>query len=148
MGENLYYLVYLSKSRQLMKQDDLILLLDESKKNNDSLGITGMLLYLESYFLDSYGGRFIQVLEGKKENVIELYTIIKNDERHFGLLVLNEGSLKTRYFENWAMGFRSLDENIVYPDYISPEKIFAHPKELSDANHTLYFLQSFYDMNI
>ncbi|WGQ10580.1 BLUF domain-containing protein [Pedobacter gandavensis] len=148
MDEDFYYLVYLSKSKSLMQQDHLIFLLDQSKRNNAARNITGMLLYLESLFLDSFAGRFIQVLEGKKKDVTEVYHIIKNDERHFGLIVLNEGVLKNRYFENWAMGFRCLDEHIVYPDYISPEKIFAHPRELLDANHTLNFLQSFYDMNI
>lgn len=146
MSERLYYLVYISKAKELIQEDELVFLLDQSKRNNDIKQITGMLLYMEGSFLDSFKGRFIQVLEGEKENVDYVFNIIKSDDRHLAVVVLSEGILKERYFKTWSMGFRSLSENSKHSNYVSPDKFFQSVPSTGD-DETLAFLRSFYAMN-
>jgi hypothetical protein len=66
----LFYLIYLSQSKKLMQESDLLCILDQSKILNHGNRITGMLLYLEGKFLSQVEGRFMQVLEGREEDVI------------------------------------------------------------------------------
>lgn len=96
---NLYSLVYVSSATNLFHEEDLRELLERSRKNNDSLGITGMLLYKD--------GNFIQAVEGPKTNVLMLEETITADERHRNLSVLLRETVTERSFPGWSMGFRN-----------------------------------------
>jgi hypothetical protein len=57
-----------------MSDDNLKDLVKKSRLTNETLKITGMLLYLDPFF--------IQILEGEAAIVNELFNIIKQDSRH------------------------------------------------------------------
>lgn len=97
----MYFLIYLSIATQEFTTDELVDLLNVARTHNGEIGITGMLLYKD--------GRFMQILEGKKETVQSLFKKISNDPRHHKVVTLLEGPCEAREFPDWSMGFRSLD---------------------------------------
>ena len=98
----LYTLVYVSTQTADMTNDALTELLTVSRRNNSRDAITGMLLHRS--------GNFIQVLEGEEQTVKDLHRKIERDSRHKSLITLLQRPLDQRYFEEWSMGFRHLDE--------------------------------------
>lgn len=94
----MYYTVYVSTATELFTTSQLQSLVEKCNQNNTKLNITGMLLYNE--------GNFIQVLEGEKQIILDLYKIIEKDQRHNGMLKLSEGELEQRNFPDWSMGFK------------------------------------------
>jgi hypothetical protein len=98
----LYYLCYKSRKSKDIMDEDLLNILSVAQENNRSLGVTGMLLYLD--------GKFLQVLEGEKDQVLGLYENIVRDKRHNEVMKITEGPLVKRNFPNWCMGFRTLTE--------------------------------------
>lgn len=90
-------MVYASAATRRMGRDEVLKLLALSRERNASLGITGMLLYLE----DS----FFQVLEGEAGAVRALYGRIEQDERHTHVVKLLEEPIEERTFSRWSMGF-------------------------------------------
>ena len=119
----MFHLIYVSSAVNLFSEDELTQLLEISRVNNATIGITGMLLYLE--------GNFIQVLEGEKEAVLNTQSRISKDPRHRGILTLLQGDIEKREFAEWSMGFRNLDpkegqELPGYTDFLSRK---GDPKE-------------------
>jgi len=94
--------VYISSATHLFSDRELLDLLAQAREKNARLDITGMLLYKD--------GNFMQVLEGPEETVRNLYTTIRADARHHGLLKLMESSVTARTFSEWAMAFHNLDD--------------------------------------
>jgi hypothetical protein len=90
-------LLYLSAASVPMKPAELASLLLKARMNNQSLGVTGILLY--------HTGSFFQVLEGDLSVVKNLFERIKRDPRHdrVALLTLQEDSQRT--FGDWSMGY-------------------------------------------
>lgn len=105
-----FYLIYTSQAVKLMQSDDLISLLNQSRRNNAVLGLTGMLLYMESRLLTKLEGRFIQVLEGYEPEVRLIYERILSDTRNRGILLLSCGHCDERYFPDWSMGYCSFSK--------------------------------------
>ena len=100
MGESsLYNIIYISASRKLMDEKELLDLLIQSRAYNTEHHITGMLLYCD--------GAFIQVLEGRNVEVNALFDRIRRDERHRMISVINQGPISQRCFSEWKMGFKS-----------------------------------------
>ena len=93
----LYELLYTSVAKWKMSSNELIELLEQSREKNLRLNITGLLVY--------HNREFIQVLEGEKETVLELYDTITQDERHTCVKTFWESTISERGFSKWAMGF-------------------------------------------
>lgn len=55
----MFNLIYTSKAIKLFNEMELLAILEESRRWNSANTITGMLLYIEGYFVNQYGGRFI-----------------------------------------------------------------------------------------
>ena len=72
-------------------------LLRRSRAHNEPAGITGVLLYGASQFL--------QVLEGPAEVVRPLYARIAADPRHSRFEKLADGPVARREFADWHMSF-------------------------------------------
>ena len=70
-------------------------LLIDSRENNEKHNITGSLICRADIYL--------QMLEGQKKKVSEVFEKIKQDDRHLEVEVLSEGTIKERLFPNWAM---------------------------------------------
>jgi hypothetical protein len=97
----MYFLVYVSSAVNLFSDEDLIQLLEVSRRNNEKAEITGLLLYSS--------GNFMQTLEGPEKAVLETQARILSDPRHTGLITLLQGNREGREFNDWAMGFKRLD---------------------------------------
>ncbi len=101
----LYCLVYTSIANKKMSDDDLEDLLKKIRKKNETRHVTGMLLYLDPFFM--------QVLEGEEAMVNDLFNLIKQDSRHHKISLIYKKPIEERYFSNWTMGFSKIShENI------------------------------------
>ena len=72
------------------------LILEQSRKNNPGLGITGILCFSEDLF--------IQVLEGVRDEVCELFNTIVRDQRHLIVRILTYEEIPERRFGGCTMG--------------------------------------------
>lgn len=115
----MFRIVYLSSATKEFAKDELLALLGKARDNNSQLGITGMLLYKD--------GNFMQLLEGEKSVVLNLYTRISRDPRHRGLIVVVEEAVNERLFSQWSMGFRNLKD----------QEVLAMPGYSNFLNHHL-----------
>ena len=50
-------------------------------------------------------GSFLQVLEGKDDTVLALYSRLENDSRHTNVKMLLRSEIEERSFGDWKMGF-------------------------------------------
>jgi len=71
-------------------------ILEQSRENNPRQGITGLLCFSEDIF--------IQVLEGGRDEVCDLFNAIVCDKRHHNLRVLSYEEIAERRFGGWTMG--------------------------------------------
>jgi hypothetical protein len=79
-------------------------------EKNTEHDITGMILSGKKFYL--------QVLEGKKEAVNQLYRNIVRDRRHSNCTLLRYTETKTREFSEWSMIHTTEEE--IQTSYISP----------------------------
>lgn len=100
------FLIYASTATQAFSEADLLALLNQSRKVNADLGITGLLLYSPGQ--GDSTGTFVQVLEGPASDVKTLYAKICRDPRHRDCTLIKQGPLYRRRFGEWTMGFRDL----------------------------------------
>ena len=90
-----FYLVYTSLPRIEMSKSTLDEITRISIRNNRKKGITGILLGIES--------RYLQFLEGDEEEVLQLFERIKQDPRHYELNKWVQGHSDERVFSDWSM---------------------------------------------
>lgn len=93
-----YQIVYYSDATKSFSEQEIIELLTKANQYNSARGITGCLIYANN--------KFIQLLEGEHDRVIELYEKIKRDPRHKNILTVIEMSVSQKLFSNWGMGFK------------------------------------------
>lgn len=93
-------MVYTSKATGPMSENDLVVLLVQSRSNNERDGITGMLLYAE--------GVFLQCIEGPEYSIADLMGRLEVDPRHADFRVIHESRCDDRRFDDWTMGFRAV----------------------------------------
>lgn len=93
-------IVYFSTSVGLFQEEDLVAILEQSRRNNARQGITGVLLYVR--------GSIIQVLEGDKEPLEALYNRIERDQRHKNISRVLSRPITERLFTQWSMGYETL----------------------------------------
>lgn len=98
----LHTLLYTSVAFKDMKIGDLEEILHEAREFNTQHNITGLLLY--------YPRTFMQVLEGEKETIFELFDRIVCDARHTAVSLTFDEPISMRMFPDWSMGFRLLDQ--------------------------------------
>ncbi len=108
----LHRLVYTS----VRKCDDAEIekILASCKKNNPGKGLTGVLLHSKN--------RFIQYLEGEKEEIQKLYDVVKVDPRHTSVNQRNFEPITKRVFPDWFMGYKDVEsDEMKYHSNISEE---------------------------
>jgi hypothetical protein len=89
-------LLYASRAVPAVDHEELIAILKKSKSNNPLLGVTGVLCFSE--------GIFLQVLEGGRAAVNQLYNRIAADSRHTSVQLLCYEEIGERRFAGWSMG--------------------------------------------
>jgi len=94
-------IIYKSNATRAMTQQDLESLLGECRALNAQHHVTGVLLYVNGYF--------VQCIEGPPEEIAQLLGNIRRDERNQSLAVLEDIMVCERAFPDWQMGFRVLD---------------------------------------
>lgn len=97
-------LVYCSTASPKIGYQDLKDILEVSQKNNPPVGLTGMLCYGNS--------KFLQVLEGNRKYVSETYNRIIQDPRHFNTELIYFAEVDARYFSEWSMRVLDLGEYV------------------------------------
>lgn len=93
---SLSHLIYASAAREAFTADTLLALLEQSRRKNAALGVTGMLLFID--------GSFFQVLEGEEAAVEALYERIERDPRHAKVTLIIQEPTVRRSFGDWTMG--------------------------------------------
>jgi hypothetical protein len=83
-----------------MSDDNLKNLLKKTRLKNEKVNVTGMLLYLDPFF--------IQILEGEEEIINETFKVIKQDPRHHQVKIIYKKQITERAFPNWVMGFNKI----------------------------------------
>jgi hypothetical protein len=133
----MYSIVYVSTASKLYGEAELEEILRVSRSWNHSVGITGLLLYKEGYFM--------QFLEGEKADVLELLAMIKSDPRHHSMIVINQQDAAEREFGLWSMGFKRLLPSNPPPQGFTDlwELPFSSEEFLADPTRTLQFLLGF-----
>jgi hypothetical protein len=101
-------LLYASRASAPVKDNMLDSILSQSQKHNPKLGITGILCYSEDLFL--------QVLEGGRDEVCDLYNTIVRDDRHTNVRILTYQEISERNFGGWTMGY--VDISTVNPSLL------------------------------
>jgi hypothetical protein len=89
-------LLYASRSARPMVPDEVESILAQSRRHNPELGITGILC--------QSGDVFLQVLEGGRVAVNQLYNQIVRDPRHRDVAILHFEEMTERRFAGWTMG--------------------------------------------
>jgi hypothetical protein len=89
-------LLYASRAAAPLTTPVVDSILAQSREHNPRLGITGILCYSEDLFL--------QVLEGGRDEVCELYNTIVRDDRHTNVRILCFEEISERRFGTWTMG--------------------------------------------
>ena len=137
----MYYLIYNSYAVGHIEEKDLDKILNQSRVNNLKLGITGLLLFVE--------GKFIQILEGEKHDVENLYKIIQNDKRHQKVNTLIKGNIEKRNYPDWSMAFKSMTGDQVKQKTGFEDVIEYFKKNvLSEESHiSSIFMKLFFDKN-
>lgn len=92
---------YVSRFDQPMSAAAVEAIGEQSRANNERLGLTGILM--------ASGGLFYQVLEGPPQAVDEVYSKICADGRHTDLLLLSSEDVAERAFPDWSMKTINLD---------------------------------------
>ncbi|MEL6531047.1 MAG: BLUF domain-containing protein [Pseudomonadota bacterium] len=72
--------------------DDLVA---KARKRNNSVGVTGMLLYED--------GKFLQTLEGPPDGLGAIWSSIQRDPRHANIEVLTQHLVPGRLFSSWDL---------------------------------------------
>ena len=88
--------LYASRATTALTESHIDSILEQSRSNNPMLGLTGILCFTDDVF--------IQVLEGGRDEVCELFNNIIRDNRHSDVTILAFEEIAQRRFSNWTMG--------------------------------------------
>jgi hypothetical protein len=96
----LIHSIYSSAAAGSFQEHEIPGLLERIRKANESIGVTGMLLYIE--------GSFFQVLEGDPVIIDALIGKIQSDTRHGHFTLIIREPIPARNFGEWTMGFETI----------------------------------------
>ncbi|WP_234413497.1 BLUF domain-containing protein [Stenotrophomonas sp. ZAC14D2_NAIMI4_7] len=89
-------IVYASQAVPVLTPDHLSALVQEAAAFNGEHGITGVLLY--------DGSRFLQYIEGPDVDLRAAYARVCKATSHHEMMELARGQIDARRFPNWAIG--------------------------------------------
>lgn len=102
MYTQLKLIVFVSCASPELDADALSDLLHSARRSNSQCGIAGVMLHED--------GDIMQALEGPSGAVDEIFSTIRHDRRHTGVILLHDGACLKRAFPDWPMGFGSAIE--------------------------------------
>ncbi len=98
-------LIYVSLAEDNISTADIKSILETARVNNASKGITGLLCF--------DGNRFLQIIEGPKQNIKDLYLDIAQDKRHDHIELIHFEDIEERSFTRWQMAFKVAPKNLL-----------------------------------
>jgi len=128
-------IVYTSEYVNTSDNSDLDNIIQEASNRNKTSNITGVLLF--------HNNNFLQVLEGKDEDVDFIFNKIKNDTRHKNIDLFITEEIEKRAFPNWEMRLFDLNDSSKF----SPEllrrisNIYLHNFQFN-AQDYIFLLES------
>ncbi|QBA63529.1 BLUF domain-containing protein [Muriicola soli] len=105
MNNKIFQLTYRSRASEGIGKEQIMEIVEEAAAFNSRFDITGCLVFDQGYF--------IQILEGEKETINELYKKITKDRRHFQFEILSKGEATDRLFKSWDMGYIFMEDFVV-----------------------------------
>ena len=93
-------IAYVSSAVFSFNETTLLDLVDQCQRNNERLGITGILVYSD--------GNFMQVIEGADLPTHALYDRIQRDVRHRAVTTVHQQLIQVREFLGWSMAYNIL----------------------------------------
>ena len=97
----MFRLIYKSAARyaaeEMFRPSNLPAILQASRRRNGAHGLSGVLVYT--------GTGFLQVLEGDRAEVLGMFERLLVDRRHRSVSVIEMGETERRSFGGWTMGF-------------------------------------------
>lgn len=134
----MHHIIYLSWATAPFSDEHLHTLLQQARRRNAEVGVTGLLLY--------GNGCFLQVLEGEETAVRDLYEYIKHDTRHRDVTAYADKAITQRAFAEWTMAFQATSpeqfEELV--GYLRPTDVLLDASRLSVVDKGLLdLLRSF-----
>lgn len=125
---SLFRILYTSRSTPLageatMSNAEIEQLAAHASRANTYRGVTGALLHVD--------GSFIQVLEGERDTLEELFEVIACDTRHSDVSVLIFAPVSESLFPNWSMTF------VASEDFMANSRMrvaLAEIKHAAEAN--------------
>ncbi|WMX14064.1 MULTISPECIES: BLUF domain-containing protein [unclassified Aureispira] len=140
---DLYKLVYTSSRKSSCNTTEIENILASCRKNNPSKNITGVLLHSDR--------RFIQYLEGDKDEIMGLFEAIKGDDRHGGVNLRYYSPIENRLFPSWHMGYKNVSTNhAVFQTSINSDDQAIFKRLIEDQNQNevegIRVLKLFFEM--
>ncbi len=96
-------IVYISNAVKLFEEKHLEELFYEIRQNNFSKDITGILIYKE--------GTFIEILEGRDQDICKMFKTIQQDKRHNNITTILDRMNGKRLFTKFRTGLSSLNNS-------------------------------------
>jgi len=124
MEQHLSHLVYFSK-RKSRDPDTLMNILEVARRNNEILGITGILFVQKNHYF--------QLMEGPRDILSDRLRLIINDDRHSDLVLTLFEELNFRMFSDWKMAMVNDDNLEIDRIYKSYSAEISSPHGLSGA---------------
>ena len=88
-------LTYTSLARLDLDETDLEAIHDTAQRENAARGITGLLIF--------NGTHFLQIIEGEGDVLAQLVENLRRDQRHSSVEVRNDDPVESRSFPDWSM---------------------------------------------
>jgi len=95
--EQKYAICYVSNISENIDENEVDNILLDSQRNNKEKDITGVLLYSD--------GNFFQILEGEEQKVKDLFSVIKEDSRHKGILTIFQKKIMKFTYDGYVSDF-------------------------------------------
>ncbi|QBX35047.1 BLUF domain-containing protein [Paracoccus liaowanqingii] len=119
--DGLGFVLYRSTARPGLENEDMRAILKAARSRNQTLGLTGCLHHED--------GLFFQWLEGPGDGLARIMASLKDDGRHDGIVVLDQGPLDRRRFQDWHMRFSDRDHASLMDWFARSDTSTVHPAE-------------------
>jgi acylphosphatase len=125
----IFQLIYTCALAPSTQPEDLREIANHAAKRNERRGVTGVLLCKD--------GSVLQVLEGERDVVENLYELIMKDTRVSSPLVLLRRTATQREFPKWSMGFRDAEYTQAAFELCSASIVEAMPSDPTPEVRTI-----------
>ncbi len=96
--------LYVSVADPDVGTDAIKAIVSHSQRRNLADGITGIMLY--------NGSNFLQLIEGDADVINACYARIQSDPRHSGVVTLRDQPIDEREFPGWAMRYSLVEQPV------------------------------------